>query len=421
VAWQKNESTIQDYLQNNVGDLSDPDRGLAWEIAFGTCRNFRRLQSVVRAYAKKKPPLVTELAICSGLYQIFFLHRVPRHAAVYVTVAMVHQVSGVVASKFANAILQRAVREGMPPLPENPSEALALEFSMPDWLIGKWLKESKGDVVAIRARCESSRAVPGQWIRVHIARISLADFQKAVGLDDARVWGDRWIDVGNKIGSLLRTEEFRKGLFSVQNPAADLLVRLLDVNNGQSVWDACAAPGGKSALLLERMPGIHLTASDIDASRLASLSDLSDRLQLPAFESVVQDACAPTLNTRFDRILLDVPCSNLGVVSRRPEVPSRLDPQAFEEIVARQRKILAGAAECLAPGGVLVYGTCSPEPEETTFVVRHFLKHHPEFVLDDASSILGQDWVKDGCVQSFDATLGFDGFFAARLRRVNQV
>jgi 16S rRNA (cytosine967-C5)-methyltransferase len=219
------------------------------------------------------------------------------------------------------------------------------------------------------------------------------------------------------MGALLRSPQFQQGLFSIQNPAADLLVRLLDPQMGEHVWDACAAPGGKSALILERCPQLHLTASDSDARRLESLQDLETRLNLRVAKIVACDASKPFFEPMFHRILLDVPCSNLGVMTRRPEVAQRLDRKSFETVVEKQEKILAGAAKCLLPGGVLVYGTCSPEPEETVQVIQKFLSAHPDFKLEPAEKFVEKEWVKDHFVHAGNTELGFDWFFGARLRR----
>jgi 16S rRNA (cytosine967-C5)-methyltransferase len=354
-----------------------------------------------------------------GLYQLFFLDRVPHHAAVHVTVELVRKYEGQGASRYANAILQRALREGLPALPADPIAALAIEFSMPDWLVARWLEEPGATLDTLRERLKENRKVPRQWIRVNTRKTTVEEMRIRLDLPPEAVWGERWIDVGQRIGALVRSEKFRQGYFSVQNPAAELLANLLCPEAGHRVWDACAAPGGKSALLLERFPEIILTASDVDQQRIKAFSDLNDRLGLPSFQALVCDATKPEFSELFDRILLDVPCSNIGVIGRRPEVPLRLDPKTLEHVVERQQRILEGASQCLKMGGVLVYATCSPQQEETFGVIESFLRKHPEFVLDDASAFVDTKFVTKSCVLAHDASLGLDGFFGARLRKIS--
>jgi len=420
MAWQQGNGYLQDQLQSMLGSLEERDRGLAYELAMGVCRNHRRLQNAVRTFAKeRKPDLTLETCLCLGLYQIFHLERVPQHAAVHVTVELARRVNGEASSRFANAMLHHAIKDGLPTLSSDPVQAMGMEFSVQDWLVAKWLRQANGDKLLVRQKLEQARQVPHQWVRVHTAKISLADFKTRFELTDARVWGNRFVEVDSKLGGMLASVEFAQGKFSVQNPASDLLVRLLEVPANASVWDACAAPGGKSALILESVPTAKLVASDIDEKRLASMDDLTKRLQLPTFETIVCDASAPNHGRRFDRILLDSPCSNLGVMSRRPEVPMRLDRKSFEQTCAKQKRILQASAQCLEVGGILVYATCSPEPEETVQVVQEFLQKNPNFILEDAASLVDARFVKDSFVQAFDAEMGFDGFFGARVKRLS--
>lgn len=418
LAWKRKGTYIQDTLQATAHVLPEVDRGLAWELAFGVCRKERRLSQAIKSYLTgQSPKPEVELIIALGLYQLFFLDRIPQHAAVHVSVDLARKVAGDGATKLVNAILQRSLREGLPKLSSDPVQAMGAEYSIPDWLVAKWMREVHNDAPTVRARLEACRTLPAQWLRVNLQKTTVPELQKALQLEASRTWGDRWIEAGTKVGGLLRSPEFAQGLFSLQNPASDLLVRLLDAKPDERVWDACAAPGGKSALILERCPQVQLVVSDSDARRLESIQDLPDRLGLKVFEIKACDAAHPHFGEIFQRILLDVPCSNLGVMARRPEVPQRLDRKSFEAVAVRQRAILAGAAKCLVPGGVLVYGTCSPEPEETTQVVADFLLNHPDFEKEDAAQFVEAEWVKDGCVQAWNTDLGFDGFFGVRLRR----
>ena len=250
MAWQQGNGYLQDQLQSMLGSLEERDRGLAYELAMGVCRNHRRLQNAVRTFAKeRKPDLTLETCLCLGLYQIFHLARVPQHAAVHVTVELARRVNGEASSRFANAMLHHAIKDGLPRLSSDPVQAMGMEFSVQDWLVAKWMRQAGGDKIQVRQKLELARQVPHQWVRVHIARIALAEFIARFGLTEAKVWGDRFVEVDSKLGAMLASDEFKQGLFSVQNPAADLLVQLLDVTADATadatVWDACAAMGNR--------------------------------------------------------------------------------------------------------------------------------------------------------------------------------
>ncbi|HSQ41984.1 MAG TPA: transcription antitermination factor NusB, partial [Fibrobacteraceae bacterium] len=290
--WLCDGATVQETLQAKALQLPERDRALAWELALGTCRHYRHLQYAVRHFSHRAPAQPVEIALCLGLYQLQKMQKIPPHAAVHVTVALVRVQSGEAAGRFANAILQRSLREGVPPPPKNDLAKIAIGYSMPDWLVRKWMRDQGDDLEAVRLRCEQARAIPSQWVRIRPARISMEKFLRTFDLLEARIWEDCWVEVGHHLGRLLQSPEFRSGDFSVQNPAAELLVRLLDAQPGQSVWDACAAPGGKTALILERQPQVQLLASDVDSKRLARMQDLRKRLGYIGLHIEVRDATA---------------------------------------------------------------------------------------------------------------------------------
>jgi 16S rRNA (cytosine967-C5)-methyltransferase len=193
----------------------------------------------------------------------------------------------------------------------------------------------------------------------------------------------------------------------MQNPSAYEVVKLLDLKPCLKVWDACAAPGGKAALMAEMDSSLEILASDVSESRVLKMRDVVDRLDLTNVRVECRDVLNSEFrnpNSEFDRILLDVPCSNMGVIARRPESVYRMTPESIKELAELQYKILQAASARLAPGGILVYATCSPDPEETTKIVNKFVKENPEFEKGESVFPGTED-------------LRFDGFFAQALRR----
>jgi 16S rRNA (cytosine967-C5)-methyltransferase len=262
---------------------------------------------------------------------------------------------------------------------------------------------------------------PTEWIRVNLQKISAPVLAEKLGITGSSILYDRYIEVPRDVGVklLLATPEFVQGLFSFQNPSAYEVVKLLDLKPGLKVWDACAAPGGKTALMAEMDSSLEILASDSSVLRLVKMQDLMTRLGLTNIKTETIDLAASNAHTSersdlkhqseatsclFDRILLDVPCSNMGVIARRPESVYRMTPESINEIAELQFQILENASTALAPDGRLVYATCSPDPAETTRVIARFLKAHPEFEKVDAPILPG---LKDSRL---------DGFFAQALK-----
>ncbi|NLB64512.1 MAG: RNA methyltransferase [Fibrobacter sp.] len=413
--WQE-KGWLQDHLARNSTQLSAADRAFAWNLALGVCRNHLRLAATVAEYSRKAPKLSVQLALELGIWQLQEQSRVPTHAAIFETVNLIKSQFGAKVGSFGNAMLRRVQRQGWAMLPQDPVKRLSLEYSVQGWLVRHWLKNLNYEQVDAKLR--AARSIPRQWLRYQPAKISAEDLRQQLNLPEARFWGERWLEVGTELAQVLRSEAFAQGLVSVQNPAADLVVQLLDLQPNQRVWDACAAPGGKSALILEREPTARLWATDVNPRRLQDLQDLEQRLGLSSFKTHVCDLSQESLAEEFDSILVDAPCSNLGVMSRRPELPLRLRPEDFKALPVLQLQILSNAARALKVGGVLVYATCSPEREESTAVIEKFLAQNPNFRLENAAEFVDDVWVKNSMILIEPNELGLDEFFAAKLRRV---
>lgn len=414
--WQEGHGWVLDGLARSCANLDTRDRALAYEIALGTCRRHVRLAAAVKTFAERPPQRKVALLVELSLHQLFFMDRIPPHAVLDAAVRVARATKmGEPTAKFVNAMLRRAQRDGLPPLPTEPLLRLAQEYSAPTWLLKRWLHKYSEEQV--EARLRPVLETPLQWIRVHSGKTTLATLQSALDIEPAATFADRFLALppGAKV---LQHPLFAAGHFSFQNPASWLVARLLDLQPGQNCWDACAAPGGKTALLAEEQPSAFFVATDLKPQRLSALSDLHTRLQLPNIHTCSADAGRPPFGAMFDRILLDVPCSNLGVLGRRPEVLQRISQKECDSLPDLQFRILKAAAQCLRPQGVLVYATCSPEAGETTSVITRFLQSEPGFALENAESFVSHEFVEQQCLRVPVATPGFDLFFAARLRRL---
>ena len=392
--WQKDGSFIKE------SGLSP----FTMEIALGVCRRHLYLQFFIKNLVKKMPSLEVCTILEMGLFQMFFMD-VPDHAAVATSVeltkaANLHEGS----ARLVNAVLHAARRSGPPALPPQRVRRVSIENSVPEWIVRRWFDIYGGTRAEALAKATLSR--PTEWIRVNLQKISAPVLAEKLGITGASILYDRFIEIPEDKGvkSLLSSPEFAAGMFSFQNPSAYGVVKLLDAKQGMSVWDACAAPGGKSALLAEMDPSLEILASDVSESRALMMNDLVERLGLANVRVQCVDVLLPKAEmSRYDRILLDVPCSNMGVIARRPESVYRLTPDSVKELASLQYEILEKASTMLKPDGRIVYATCSPDPMETTQVINRFVEAHPEFVKAGEPLFPG------------DCDLRLDGFFAQAL------
>ena len=376
----------------------------AMELALGVCRRHLYLQYFIKSLVKKKPSVGVSTILEIGLFQMFFT-EVPDHAAVATSVdlakaANLHEGS----ARLVNAVLHAARRSGPPVLPPQRLRRVSIENSVPEWLVRRWFDVYGGDRAEALAKATLER--PVEWLRVNLQKTSAPVLAQKLGLTGVSILYDRFIQVpaDAKLKPILESQSFANGEFSLQNPSAYEVVKLLDLKPGLKVWDACAAPGGKSALMAEMEPSLDILASDVSEFRVQKMHDVVDRLGLKNvhLECIDVLACNGDVGT-FDRILLDVPCSNMGVIARRPESVYRLTPESIKELSELQYKLLESAATRLAVSGIIVYATCSPDPTETTQVVNRFVKEHPEFARRGDAVLPG----------NLDAR--FDGFFAQAL------
>lgn len=394
VLWQKDGSFIKE------SGLSP----FAMELALGVCRRHLYLQYFLKTLVKKMPSLEVATVLEMGIFQMFFM-EIPDHAAVSTSVELAKAANLQEGSaRLVNAVLHAARRSGLPALPPQKVRRVSIENSVPEWLVRRWFDIYGGTRAEALAKATLTR--PAEWIRVNLQKTSAPVLAQKLGITGASILYDRYIQVpaDAKLKPILESESFAKGEFSMQNPSAYEVVKLLDLKPGLKVWDACAAPGGKAALMAEMDSSLEILASDVSESRVLKMQDVVDRLGLTNVRVECVDALSSRASNRFDRILLDVPCSNMGVIARRPESVYRITPESVKELAELQNRLLETASQALTAGGIVVYATCSPDPEETTKVINRFVKEHPEFEKAGEPVYPGLDDSR------------FDGFFAQALR-----
>jgi 16S rRNA (cytosine967-C5)-methyltransferase len=398
--WEKG-TTFSDEILHGLLErhpLQPSDRGLLTELFYGVLRHLRQLDFLIAQLREGALDERTRNLLRAGLYQIFHL-RVPAHAAVNETVSMAGPTRGLV-----NAVLRRALREQEDLSQRLASQPLAVRESHPDFLVDRWTAQFGAE--SAEALCRLNNTPSENFFRVNLLKTSL---EKLLELQpDAFVQ-----DAARSVLKLRRipAEWLESGWGYVQDPSTLLAPDLLDPQPGERVLDACAAPGGKSTYMAQKMGGRgRVMACDLYDSRIrrlkenvARLGTISVRVHLLDF-LLVPEAGSPLLEAPFDRILLDVPCSNTGVIRRRVDVRWRLTEEDFLRMPVQQFALVRRAVPLLKPGGVLVYSTCSLEHEENTAVVEQIARELPELALEEVrTSLPFRDAV--------------DGSFAARFRK----
>ncbi|WP_166238108.1 16S rRNA (cytosine(967)-C(5))-methyltransferase RsmB [Paenibacillus turpanensis] len=417
--------------------LDRQETGLATEIAYGTIQRLNTIDYFLNRFVAKGvaklEPWVRALFRLS-FYQLYYLDRVPDHAVVNEAVRIAkergHQgISGLVNAVLRNVIRQRA--ELVVPSSLPAAERIALEHSHPEWLVRRWV-ERYGEETAAEM-CRANNIPPRTSVRVNrlkFDRAALLDKLAELGITAERsAVSEDGVVFAEGSGNAALTEGYRQGWYTIQDESSMLVARLVAPEPGMAVLDCCAAPGGKTTHLAERMEDRgELYASDIHPHKRKLIEEQAQRLGFECIRTMVSDArelSAKFEANRFDRILLDAPCSGLGVIRRKPDMKWTKKEADITDICSVQDEILQRIHGLLKPGGVLVYSTCTTEPEENERRIREFLQEHPDFALDDISPYLPADVLAaagcepgSGMLQILPHHTHSDGFFMARLKRL---
>jgi len=415
------------------GDLLDPafeqramaldarDRRWLQEQLYGMLRRRSGIdamlsQCVKGGLARLDPDLIDLLRL--GLYQLLFMRSVPAYAAIAQTVELTKVRHGLGASRLANAVMRRVDREREQlselPLPTDPIDALALRHSHPRWLVARWV--ARWGAAETEQLLRANNVEPPTVLRPYgIVREQLEATLESAGVpvSDVPLVPDS-LQLGGGV-SLVELGAYRKGLFFVQDPGSTLVTHYAAIPTGSMVADLCAAPGGKT-LELSRVAQT-LVAMDRSPARMQRMITNFRRVEARNVLPLIADARHPALR-EMDAVLIDVPCTGSGTFRRHPDARWRLKVSDLAVMGALQRSILRAAAACVRPGGLLIYSTCSLEPEENDAQIESFLAEGPEWTLEPPPEGAVPDVVLDaGRLRVLPQRHGVDGAFAARLRR----
>ena len=377
--------------------LSAKDRALCQEIVYGVVRWQAALDWLIARKTnnrEQKPAMQNLLRL--GLYQIFWLDRIPNHAAVNETVELAKQNGFGPQAGFVNAVLRGYLREA-----DETKKLLAalkisnpaIGYSHPQWLVEKWQRKFGAEKTA--QLLEWNNTPPKTFARVNTLKTDAGKLiekwrEENVEYDFVRRdWLEENLAFELKSHPPLHSlASFRDGWFYIQDPSTLLAPHELGAQPGETILDLCAAPGGKTTFIAQLISNEgKIVASDISEERLKLIRENCQRLGVTCVEPI-QNSKLKIQNLEFDRILVDVPCSNTGVMRRRVDLRWRISPEEISRLRQTQLDLLKFAATKLKPGGVLIYSTCSLEPEENSDVVKEFLRKQENFKLETGQQLL---------------------------------
>ena len=405
-------------------ELQGPDKGLLSELVHGVVRWQGRLDWLLGRFTHgnfPKSEVNIKNALRVALYQILFLERLPQYAAVNEAVEFVKRLRSEKAANMVNAVLRTIIRnlDGIhyPNPAEDLLQYLSVFYSHPQWMVKRWL--SRFPPAEVEKLLAANNEIPPITLRINKLKIAPAAFLAL--LDEQRIpyIGSGLVDYFIKtknLSGISHIDLFRQGYFSIQDESAALPALLLSPQPGERIIDMCAAPGGKTTLLAELMTNQgEVMAIDRYEHKLNMIHQSCDRLGITIVRPIVGDATEMSIPPA-GKVLLDAPCSGLGAIRKKPDIKWKREPEDILRLAKIQETLLESAARAVGPGGVLVYSTCTTEPEENETMIRAFLLRHPEFSLDDPLKFVNRSVVSpDGFVITLPHVHHLDGSFAVRL------
>jgi len=403
------------------------------ELLYGILRWRGRLDWTIRHFSKT-PFEKIEIGILNtlrlGSYQILFLTRTPASAAVNESVELAKRIRGRGGASFVNAVLRSLIRQKgeipYPKMDEDPGGHMAVTESHPSWLIRRWLEEM-GVEETLRI-CKWDNQIAPLTLRTNTLKIDREQLIMKLRDKGLSPSPTLYSSEGIMLGGAPPVSElpfFKEGLYVIQDEASQLVTSILDPRPGECIFDACAAPGGKTTHIAQRMKNEgEVYALDLNRQKLGLIEEACQRVGIKIVKVLKGDASHsfPTpKGMKFDRILADVPCSGFGTLRRNPDLRWRKGEEEIKRLSEVQSSILRNLSSYVKEGGILVYSTCTVFHEENEDVVERFLSEHPEFQLDQIDQIpldRCHPFIKKGYLKTFPPMSEMDGFFAVRLSKI---
>lgn len=398
---------LNEQIKQNRKNLTEKDIGLISEIVYGVTTWRLTLDEIIKKYSKIKikkiSPWILNI-LRMGIYQIIFLDKIPKSAAVNESVNLAKRYGHASSSNFVNAILRKIEKTDYEEFFQigDDIERISKITSMPKWIVEELMKNN--EIKKVEEICKNSNIKPKITIRVNSLKINKQELikklkEKGIECNEPQEKVDDFL-ILEKIKNIENIDEFKKGYFTIQDISAGQTARILNPQPGELVLDACSAPGGKTTYMAELMKNKgKIEAWDIHEHRTKLVEQNAQRLGINLIETKVKDASLydEKLKEKFDKILLDVPCLGIGVIKRKPDIKWKRKPEDVKNITEIQKKILDNCSKYLKKNGVMVYSTCSILEKENQDIVDEFLKENNEYYIrpEETRNILTNE-EKDG-------------------------
>ena len=418
---------LDEEISKNAQKLNAKDIGLISEIVYGVITWKLTIDEIIKKYSKirlkKISPWILDILRLS-IYQIVFLDKIPKSAAVNEGVNLAKRYGHRSSSGFANAILRKVEKQDYEDFKniKDEKERLSKQYSMPLWIIEELMGEGL-ELEKIEEICISSNIRPKVSIRINTLKTNKEELKQILENENIKATDGILKDflVLDKAKNIEKLESFKNGLFTVQDEAAGLTSLILDPKKGESILDACSSPGGKTTYIAQLVENEgQIIAFDIHEHRTRLVEQNAKRLGVNIIETKVQDASKfeEKYVNKFDKILLDVPCLGMGVLKRKPDIKWQKKKEDVKEISEIQYKILENCTKYLKPKGELVYSTCSILKEENENLIKRFLQKNKEFKLEKIENIeeeFFKKYLKNEQFLQVYQNKKTDGFFICKL------
>jgi len=405
-------------------EFTEQNKKLINEIVHGTLRWKGSLDWLIDQFfigKIKKSPTAIRYILEITLYQLNYLDKIPQYAAIHEGVSLAKKIGGDYWAKKVNAILRTFLRKKdtiVYPDPKNdPTKYITVKYSHPEWLVHRWLERYGFDET--EQLCAHNNITPHISLRVNQSKYTVETVQKILNEYHIVTHNSKVLPeflVTNRIGELLQFKPFQDGLFSIQDESAGLVSHLVDPQPNERIIDLCAAPGGKTTHLAELANNqCIIYALDKHYHRLLLIRENVKRLGLSNIHIINVDALNVS-GIRADKVLLDTPCSGLGVLSKRSDLRWKRVPDQINELVRLQSGLLNKAAQLLKKNGILIYSTCTIEPEENEQIIQKFLQENSNFEIEPPGHYVDKSVVYENkYIYTYPHKHNMDGSFAVRL------
>ncbi len=425
--YDRSDSYIDKLLGHTLKNenLSPPDKSLLTELVNGVIRWRSRLDWVLTGFYYgdyQKCLNLVKNAMRVALYQILYLNRIPIPAAINESVEIVKNIQGDKTAGIVNGVLRNIARNieniRYPEKSDDEIYHLSVMHSHPKWLVKKWV--DRYGMKSAERLMEYNNQRPYIAVRVNALKSSVEEIKDIFDKHNIEYKENKYLKNTLLLFSpkydLTASDLFKTGKITIQDPSATLAATLAEPHPGWNVVDLCAAPGGKSYILAEQMLDEgKIIALDKHESKMNFIKDGAERLGFTCIKAETGDAVEFKAEGKFDLVFADVPCSGLGTLSKKPDIKWKKEPDDLIVIQKIQRDILKNASTLVKDGGVLIYSTCTIEPEENEDNIEWFLKQFPEFELEEAEMYLSDEVCSDGFMKIVPHIHKMDGAFAARL------